>query len=141
MKDLRGAIRSILLADPIVSAAVGGSRIYPGTIPQGVTAPSIVQNLISEDLHYHMQGDSNLMFARTQLVAWAKTQDDAVYLAGVVFDRLSGFSSPSWAYGTSSPQERIEIQGVFHDQGSAQYDPDGLWHGYRRDYLFWYRVR
>lgn len=140
MKDIRPALRAILLADSGVLAAVGGGsgRIYPGVLAQGVTAPSIVQNLITEGSNYHMQGDAGLMQARIQVDCWALTQDLAVSLAGLVFDVLSGRSG-TIAYGSDSPQRSVIVQGVFHDQGRDDYDPVTGMFARRRDYIIWYR--
>jgi len=141
MIDLRPAIRSILLSHAQISAMVGGTRIYPSVLPQGQTLTSIVQNLTSEDIGYHMQGDSGLMMARTQLDCWSKSSDEAVKLAGYVFDKLSGFSGKQIGYGSNSPQDTIDIDATFHNQGHDEYDTATLLHTRRRDFIFWYRVR
>jgi hypothetical protein len=143
MKDLRPALRALLLGDAAVLAAVttsGVSRIYPGVLPQGITLPSIVQNLISEGSGYHMQGDDGLVQARVQLDCWALTQDAAVSLAGLVFDLLSGFHG-TVSFGSDSPQQSIVVRGVFHDQGRDDYDPVPKLFTRRRDYLIWYAAR
>lgn len=136
----------MLLADAAVLAAVttGDSpdvrRIYPAILPQGITAPSIVQNLITEGIGYFMQGDDALMQARVQLDAWALTQDLAVSLAGKVFDRMSGFSG-TVVYGSNSPQDSIVVQAVFHNQGRDDYDDGSKMFVRRRDYILWFLVR
>lgn len=140
MKDIRPALRALLLGDGSISALVGGSRIYPGIMPQGITATSIVQNLITEGTAYHMQGDDGLMQARIQVDCWALTQDAAVALANLVFDRLSGYRGVV-LFGSNSPQESIVMRGVFHDQGRDDYDDIAKLHRRSRDYLFWYADR
>jgi hypothetical protein len=143
MKDLRPAIRTILLGDPAVAAAVSSGnspdlyRIYPGVLPQGITLPSLVQNLITEGIGYHMQGDDGLMISRVQIDAWALTQDLAVNLANLVFDRLSGYSG-TVTYGTNSPQQTMVVRGVFHDSGRDDYDDTSKMFARRRDYFFWF---
>jgi hypothetical protein len=137
MKDISAAIRAILLADPAVSAAVGGVRVYPGILPQGVTLPSIVQNLITEAIGYHMQGDDGLIRSRMQIDAWALTRDLAVSLANLSFETLSGYSGIV-TFGTNSPQISMVIGGVFHDQGRDDYDPTTKMFVRRRDYFFWH---
>jgi hypothetical protein len=144
MKDVRPAIRAILLADPLVNAAVtsGGTqpRIYPVILPQGITAPSLVQNLISETTGYHMQGDDGLMTSRTQIDAWATNPDDAVHLAGLVFDCLSGYTGIV-AFGSNSPQSNMTVRGIFQDQGRDEYDSDSKMHVRHRDFMVWYVER
>lgn len=115
-------------------------RIYGGIVSQGITAPSIVQNLITEGSSYRMDGDSNLIEARVQIDCWALTQDLAVSLAGLVFDVLSGHSG-TIAFGSESPQQTVVVQGIFHDQGRDDYDPTPKLFSRRRDYRFHYRAR
>jgi hypothetical protein len=146
MKDVRAATRAILIADPAVAAAVstgeasGVYRIYPAILPQGVSAPSVVQNLVTEDMGYDMQGDISLMVARTQLDAWATTPDAAVSLAGKVFEAMSGYAGLV-VYGSNSPQDSMIVQAIFHDQGRDDYDSTMKMHVRRRDYLIWHVVR
>ena len=139
MIDVRIAVRAILLADPAVSAACGG-RIYPALLPQNAVLPSVVQNLVSEDIGYHMQGDDGLMSARTQLDAWAKTPDEAAKLAGLIFDRLSGFADRAFGYTVAGVPSTIDIV-ILHSQGQDSYDNIALLHSRRRDFFLWYRVR
>lgn len=143
MKDLRPAFRALLLSDAAILAAVttsGVSRIFPGILPQGETRPSVVQNLITEGSGYHMRGDDGLIQVRVQVDCWALTQDLAVNLANLVFDRLTGFSG-SVVFGSDSPQQEIVVRGVFHDQGRDDYDPVPKLFDRRRDYLIWYAAR
>lgn len=146
MKDIRAALRSILIADAAVAAAVstGNSpdlyRIYPSVLPQGITRASIVQNLVSETVGYFMQGDDGLFQARVQIDAWALTPDLAVSLSGLVFERLSGFSG-TITYGSNSPLDSMTVRAVFHDQGRDDYDNTVKMYVRRRDYLIWYAVR
>lgn len=137
MKDIRAALRAFLLSDASISALVGGVRVYPGVLPQGTTAASIVQNLITEASDVHMQGPSGLGQARVQLDCWAQSQDAAVALANLVMDRLSGHKG-TIAFGAESPQESIVVQGIFHDQGRDDFDSVAKLHSRRRDYIINY---
>lgn len=136
MKDIRAALRTFLLADVDISALVGGTRVYPIQLPQGGTE-GIVQNLISEQTDYHMQGPSGLVQARIQVDCWDATADDAVTLANMVKDRLSGHKGVI-AYGSDSPQDEITVHGIFAEQGQDAYDDVAKLHTRRRDYLIWY---
>lgn len=143
MKDIRPALRAVLLADTAVLAAIttsGVSRMYPGVLPQGETRPTIVHNLITEGTGYHMQGDDGLVQERVQIDCWAQSQDAAVALANLVFDRLSGYRG-TIAFGSNSPQDSIVVRGVFHDQGRDDYDSLAKLFDRRRDYLIWYAER
>ena len=106
MKDLGPVIREILLSNATILAAIKESgeddRIFPGLVPQGETRRSIVYNLITELTDYHMQGGSGLMNNRYQIDCWAPTRVQAVHLAGLVFDQLSGFKDLV-VYGSNSP--------------------------------------
>jgi Protein of unknown function (DUF3168) len=140
MKDIRGALRTFLLADAAINAIVttaGVSRIYPGILPQGITATSIVQNLVSELSNIAMDGPTHLGQARVQLDCWALTQDAAVALANLVMDRLNGHRGII-AFGGNSPQDEIVVKGVFHDQGLDDYDSVAKMHRRSRDYLIHY---
>jgi hypothetical protein len=141
MKDIRGAIRALLLGDATISGMVGGTRIHPGILPQGTAqtsnVPAIVQNLISEASDYHMQGASGLGSARVQVDCWAQTPDAAVLLAGLVFDRLSGHRGVV-TYGSNSPQDEVEIKGIFHEQSRDDYDDVAKLHRRSRDYTVWF---
>lgn len=137
MKDIRPAIRQILLNDPTLNAYVGGTRIYPVLLPQGVTAPSVVQNLITEASDYHTQGPSGLGAARVQIDCWALTADQSVVLGDMVHDELSGFSGiVTW--GSNSPPSDLLIRGIFKDQGRDDYDPVSKLYSRRRDFMVWF---
>jgi len=141
MKDIRLAIRSLLTGDPAIAAiiTVGGiSRVYPGTLPQGTTLPSVVQNLITESSDYHLIGPSYLGQSRMQIDCWAQLPDDAVLLADLVLDKLSGYSGVT-AVGSSSPQDTIDVEAIFHDQGRDDFDATAKMYTRRRDYLIWFR--
>lgn len=133
MKDIRAALRALMLSDAAVSSAVGGNRIYPGVLPQGQKSASVVQNLISELTDYHMQGASGLAEVRIQVDCWAGTQDAAVDLANKVKDAISGVSGAQ-AYGSNSPQDSVTIHGIFADSARDDYDSEAQLHRRGRDY-------
>lgn len=137
MKDIRPALRAILLGDATISAAIGAVRIYPSVLPQGIIQQSIVYTLIGEDSDYHMQGSSQLAQDRIQLDCWAQTIDAAVALANLVKDELSGFRG-TVSYGSNSPQDSVVILAIFHEQGRDEYDSTAKLHARRRDYFIWY---
>lgn len=137
MKDIRAALRALMLANGAVSSAVGASRIFTGTLPQGQTSLSVVQNLVTEGTDYIMRGASGLAEMRIQIDCWGQTQDLAVDLANKVKDAISGYRGTQ-LYGSSSPQNSVVIQGIFADQGGDDYDSTAQLHRRRRDYIVRY---
>lgn len=140
MKDIRPALRALLLGDATVNGLVGGVWVHGIRLPQGQKTASIVYNRISENTDYHMAGGSGLAQTRIQIDSWALTQDAAVALGNAVYDRLSGFRGPiSW--GSNSPLDEIEISGVFLDQGHEDFDAASELYRMSRDYVIWYAER
>ena len=117
MKDIRPAIRALLLANPAVSTAVGGSRIYPVVLPQGQTADSVVQNLVTEASDYHLQSASGLGTARMQIDCWSLTADGAVTLGR---SRRALFRG-TITFGSLS-QDTLLVRGMLLDQRRDDYD-------------------
>lgn len=139
MKDIRPALRALLLGDAMV-ATISGGRIYPVRLPQGQRLASIVYNRISELGDYHMLGPSGLAWARMQIDCWAEKQDDAVTLANAVYDRLSGFRGIV-LFGSNSPLDQIDIKAIFLDQGREDYDEIAELYRMSRDYIIRYAER
>ena len=116
MKDIRLAFRALLLADPTVNSLVGGTRVYPVRPPQTQRAPSLVYLRIIDFSDYNMLGDSGLQRTSMQLDAWADTHDASVQLADAAHDAITGFSGRA-VYGSNSPQDYIDIRGIFQNIG------------------------
>jgi hypothetical protein len=140
MKDIRPALRALLLGDVTVSGLVGGIRIHSVRLPQGQKTASIVYNRITEQTDYHYAGGSGLAQARFQVDSWATTQDAAVVLANAAYDRLSGFGG-ILDYGSNSPQDQILINAIFMDQGREDFDSVAEMYRMSRDYIIWYAER
>lgn len=133
MKDLRPALRTFLLADPAVSALVGGTRVHPTRLPQDQVEPSIVFSRVSEVGDYHMAGDSGLREVRVQVDAWAQTGDQAVELANAAADRLSGARE-----SVAVDSDFVDLRGVFIRAGRDDYDSLAKMHRVSRDFIVWY---
>jgi hypothetical protein len=140
LADIRPALRAYLLADATISAAVGGTRIYPTVMPQGVKATSAVYNVISEISDHHTQGPSGLVMVRMQVDAYALTTDAADALARAVKERIDGFAGV-WTYGASSPPDAVEVQGIFADTARTGYQSDAQLYRSSRDYLIHFAER
>jgi hypothetical protein len=136
--DVRSALRAYLLGSGAISSAVGGERIFPIRLPQGVVQPSIVYTRISGEGDYHNQGSSGLMRPRVQIDCWAQTADVATSLANLVKVRIDGYRG-GWPYGSDSPQAEIQVHGVFHEGEREQYDDAMKLYGISRDYFIWHK--
>jgi hypothetical protein len=132
LADIRPALRTFLLEDATIAAAVGGSRVFPTVMPQGVVASSLVYNVISEITDHHTQGASGLVMARMQLDAYATTPDDADTLARAVKERIDGYAGLMGS---------VTVQGVFADTARTDYQADAKLFRISRDYLIWYGER
>jgi hypothetical protein len=140
LADVRPALRANLLADGTISTAVGGTRIHPTVLPQGVKASSLVFNVISEITDHTTQGASGLVMVRVQIDAYAQTTDAADALARAVKERIDGFSG-EWTYGSSSPPDTVEIQGVFSDTARTDYQSETELFRVSRDYRIHFSER
>jgi hypothetical protein len=134
--DIRPALRTFLLADSGIAAAIVG-RIYPGKLPQGEGRASIVYTLISDPGDYTMQGASGLAHPRFQIDAWAPTLDAATSLAILIKGRIDGYQGPM---GTGA--DLVMVQGIFRDAGGREEFDDvaKLWRN-GRDYFIWFGER
>jgi hypothetical protein len=127
--DLRPGLRAFLLADSGISAAIGGQRIFPVTLPQGENRPSVVYTRISGVGDHHMQGASGLARPRYQIDAYAQLADDANALADLVKARLDGYRGPMGA---------VTVQGAFFETERDDYQPDAKLYRASRDYFIWF---
>lgn len=137
ISDIRPALRSFLLGDSTISTAVGGSRIFPGALPQGEKRASIVYTLVSDQGDYHNAGPSTLARPRMQLDAWAPTLDAATSLANLIKNRIDGYRGEMGSGATL-----VSVRGVFRDGGGREEYDDAaeLWRN-GRDYLIWFDER
>jgi hypothetical protein len=136
LKDLRPALRAFLLADPAINAAVGGSRIYPDEMPQGVVAASIVYQEIGNVGDHHNEGPSGLARPRMQITAWAQTKDVAYALGLLIKNRLDGFKGVMGSGGAA-----VTVQGMFFVDGRNQKDDAAGLFGRQQDFFLWFEER
>ena len=127
MKDIRPALRSLLLGDAAVAALVG-TNVFPIRMPQGTKVASLVYTRISGDTDYKMEGPTGYARSRMQVDAWAPTADAATTLANKAKDCLSGFTG---AVGNPS----VFIQGAFCADEREQYDDIVQLYGVSRDWF------
>jgi hypothetical protein len=96
------AVIQRLLADTGVIALVG-TRVFPGSVPQGEALPAIVFNKISGAPIYADEGEVGLDEARIQIDCWAETYSAAKGLSRAVRASLSAF------FGTSEGVESLYL--------------------------------
>jgi hypothetical protein len=129
MKDVRPALRTLLLADTTVSNLVGGSRIYPGVLPQGQRSPSLVYNRISGVFPFELDGSGGIVQNLIQIDAIADSSDTASNLANAVHDALNGFR------GTVAT---VEFKGIFQTNERDIFDSAVQLHRVSRDFSTWF---
>ena len=140
MKDIRPALRTLLLSDATINSLVGGSRIWSVLLPQGQRSPSLVFRRITDFSDNHMNGDSGLQQTFMQIDAFATSHDGSVSLADAVHDLLSGFYGVV-EYGSNSPPDFVQFQGIFQSNGRDLFDdPTQMFH-MSRDYRIFYGDR
>jgi uncharacterized protein DUF3168 len=132
LTDLRAGLYTFLLTNSDIAVMVGGERIYPVVLKQGIREPSIVYNRISGQGDHHMQGPSGLSRPRYQIDAYAVTPDEANALADLVKFHLDGFQGLMGS---------VSVQGVFFDTERDDYQADVDLFRMSRDYLFWFEER
>lgn len=137
--DLRPGLRAYLLADSSIAARVG-ARVYPVLLDQGETQDSIVYSRISDVGDHHMQGPSGLARPRMQIDCWSRTADGAASLARLVKGRIDGFRG-AMPYGPGSPQDAIDVKGVFFDAARDGYDDTLKLHRVSQDFFIWFSER
>jgi hypothetical protein len=130
--DLRPALRAFLLADAAISTAVGGTRIYPTVLKQGIRDPSIVYNRITGLGNWTTTGPSGLTRPRFQIDCYATTSDQAEALADLVKARLDGYRGLMGS---------VMVQGVFFDTERDDYQADAELYRTSRDYFIWFEER
>ena len=84
------ALIARLLGIAAVSGMVG-TRVYPGSRPQGSALPAVVLNRISGGPLYADDGEAGLEQARIQVDCWAASYAGAKLLARAVKASLSAF--------------------------------------------------
>ena len=134
--DVRLGLRSLMLSDPSISTAVGGVRIYPVVLPQGITADSIVYNRITEFESLTMERPSGLVSARYQIDAWSKSVDSATVLANLVKEVVGGYRGQI-ALGS----DHVNVQLIEVINGRDDFDGVTFMYRVSKDYFVWYEER
>lgn len=140
LADIRVGLRAYLLDDAMISAAVGGARIYPIQLPQGQKLASIVYTRISGQGDHNVEGPSGLNRVRVQIDCWAATADAADLLSRQVKERIDGYRG-AMPWGDESPAEAIVVQGIFFDSEREDWDETAQMYRASKDYVVWFGER
>ena len=90
MSDIGKTLRLKLVSDAAVTALVG-SRIYPLTLPQGVTLPAIRYQRITGNSDPHLGGTTGLAVATVQLDCVGTTYAGAEQVRDAVRESLEAY--------------------------------------------------
>ncbi len=113
-----------LLADGPVAALVG-TRVYPGEIPQGASGDAIVYTRTSENRSVDMDGPSDFVSVAMSVDCWSDSKAGSITLAEAVRVALNGvgIASPRLLGAESVQLVSLENQTDVHN-----------FQGDRRDY-------
>lgn len=127
--------------------AIAGARVYLDTLPQGVTYPAVLVQLVDDPDRYHLRGPEGLCRARVQVDAYVHEESGvdayavvAELAAAINGDGLGRSASgiSGWAGGVGSPP--FEVTGCLRLDRMRRYDPEELRVlSMRQDYYVWYR--
>ena len=139
--DIRPALKVLLLSNSELSTMIGGNRIYPGKLPQGLMpTAAVVYNEISNEGDYTLDGPSGLARPRYQVDGWAKLADDAHRLGLLIQETLTGYKG-TVSFGSNSPQSSVVVRGIFMESSRSIWDdPSGLY-GSSKDFIIWFAER
>lgn len=118
MSTCESLVRTLLLADPIIAGAVGGTRIYPLIRPQGTALPAITYQRISRARYDPLDVPGTLADARLQIDCWAASYAAVKDLAADVCKVLNGYTES----GTPRPALRA-IRALPDDRDDYEAEP------------------
>lgn len=88
---IKAHLRSVLLADPVVSPLVNGINIYSGRAPQGLADDFIMIHCVGGDFTKLLRGSLEIRDSRFQVDCVSIDSDRAEALAGAVIDCLENY--------------------------------------------------
>lgn len=130
--DLRPGLHNYILANSEIVAMVV-DRVFPVRIRDGVRDDCVVYLRVGEFEKYHFTAADGLVSVRMQIDTWSQSVDDSARLGDLVKEHLEGFSG-SMAYGGSSPNDFVVVQGIFLLSGFEDYDSESKMYRVSRDY-------
>jgi Protein of unknown function (DUF3168) len=124
-------VRDLLLRDPEINGAVGGTRIYPVVRPQATPLPAITYQRISRTRFDPLDEPGALADARLQIDCWAASYAAVKDLAADIQHVLNGYTES----GTAPPALRA-IRAYPDDRDDYQADPP-VWRVSSDYSVFW----
>ena len=105
------ALIAHLLATSALAALIG-TRLYPGSRPQGGTLPAITMNVISSTPGYSDDGEDGIQEDRVQFDCWGNTYTSAKTVAREVINSISAYQGGIFLYITLELQHDIREGGT-----------------------------
>lgn len=132
---IEASINELLSIDEVPDTQVpgaSGKEVWPVQLPEEVGYPAIVyQRIGTPTRRYSNSGDSKLPTARFQVSIFANTYDEALALAILIQDSVSGFRGEVGG---------VRIGSIFVDGGSDGNDPESGHFTQRFDLLVTYEA-
>lgn len=127
---IESALRSMLLADSAVAALVG-TRVYVGRLPQSPIYPAITLEPVSEDDNNTVASVGDLRWARIEVDAWAESFAAVNALYRAINFALNGKKG---TFGNSDIRSCSSMTG-----GRYFYEDSVTAHRRLRDYSVWHK--
>lgn len=124
MSDVGVDLRTILLADPDVAALIG-TRVYPGVLPQNPTMPAVTYTVVSGVSGVTTDGPDRLANPRVQVDCWGGDYIEMYNTFKAVRNRLLGYSG-------------LNIQGIFLVGRRDLYDNEAQLYRRSGDFQVWH---
>ena len=128
---VESGIRAVLVANATVAAIVG-TRVYCGYLPQGVTYPCITIMPITQDDNVTLYTLPALKWARLQIDSWAATYAAMMTLHNAIFTALANQKFTPTGFDIRSI--------VPHPGGQYFYEDVIEKHRRTRDYGVWWKT-
>ena len=124
-------IRSLLVADATLSGLVG-TRIYPNEMPEGVTLPAVVYQVISDvpENSFTGQTSTDIKTARLQVDSYAR----AIGTVGAYAQAHAVAAAIENVIGNLSS---ADLSANVNDAGRDLYDNVTQYHRVQQDFIVW----
>ncbi|MGE0362795.1 MAG: DUF3168 domain-containing protein [Vicinamibacterales bacterium] len=108
MSDAVALARLRCLETSALTALVG-TRVYTGILPQSVTVPAVLIELVGGFQDGHLRGGNSLRMTRIQITAVAATRAEAVAVQAAIDGDNAGSALAYWRGGIGSPAVQVSL--------------------------------